>query len=117
YAAPQATTPVTLTNIHVGDGFAAAGVSIANGAANDGFSEKLDAAFGTLSGVSTNAGTIGLLGPGTTDNSSLTVNLTASTATAGLKTGTAAVDFVSNGQGTSGLGTTSAGSQTVTVNG
>lgn len=90
-------------------------LSIQNTAPNNGFSEKLDAGFGTLAGVTTNSGSISLLGPQATDTSTMVVGL--STATAGGKTGSAEVNFWTNGQGTSGLAPLQLASQTVSLTG
>jgi len=112
------TTPVNLGNVHVGDTFATSALSIQNTAANDGFSEKLDALFvGTTGLANTNGGSISLLAPQSTDNSSMVVRMGGNTATAGAKSGTVTVDLVSNGAGTSGLGTTDLGTQIITVTG
>src|SRR5262249_549461 len=117
YADPSVTSNVNLGNAHVGGSFASsAALTIANNAANDNFSEKLNASFGTLTGgVPTTSGTISLLGPTAGDNTSLTVN--ASTATAGAISGTAHVQLVSDGNGTSGLGQTNLPDQIVNVTG
>ncbi|MCE9632065.1 MAG: autotransporter-associated beta strand repeat-containing protein [Planctomycetia bacterium] len=78
------------------------------------FSEKLDAAFGALTGgATTNSGSFSQLVAGDTNSSSMTVGL--GSLTAGTKSGGVQVNFTSNGQGTSGLGTASIGSQTVSL--
>jgi len=116
------TTPVTLTNVHVGGTFGTSALSIQNTQTNaDSYSEKLDASFGSLTGSASTSGSISLLTPQGID-SSMTVGLggSANTATAGLKTGSVVVNLLSNGDGTSGLSTSSLaanGSQTITVNG
>ncbi|MGZ4984164.1 MAG: choice-of-anchor D domain-containing protein, partial [Chthoniobacterales bacterium] len=81
----------------------------------DGFSEKLDAAFGTPTGNATASGAVSLLGPGSSDNSSLIVGL--NTSAAGTRSGSVPLNLTSNGSGTSGLGTTTLTSQTVNVSG
>ncbi len=113
------TTPVNVGNIHVGDSFGTQTLTVQNTAVNDAFSEKLNASFSTITGdASHNSATISLLNPGGSNNSSLSVGLAgANTATAGAKSGTVAVDFVTDGTGTSGLGLTPLASQTLTVNG
>ncbi|MBI1336121.1 MAG: hypothetical protein GC164_04060 [Phycisphaera sp.] len=116
-AANTITTPVSLGIVHVGDTFSSSVISVLNNVLNDGYSEKLDAAFGTLTGAAaTNGGSISLLGASLTDNTSMTVTLN-DTATAGAKSGTALVSLNSNGSGTSGYGTTALTGQIITVNG
>ena len=111
----ESPNPVTVVNQHVG-GTASQALTITNTAANDGFSEKLDASFGANSGsVTNNGGTISLLGPTAGNSSSLSVGV--DTSSAGHKTGSATVNYVSDGTGTSGLGLTAAGSSVVTVSG
>jgi autotransporter-associated beta strand protein len=90
-------------------------LSLQNTAPNGGFSEKLDVRFGTLSGVTTNSGSISLLTPQATDGASMVVGF--STATAGAKTGSADVNFWTDGQGTSGLAPLQLASQTVSLTG
>jgi hypothetical protein len=112
-------TTIDLGTIRVGESFGTQGLTIQNTAANDGFSEKLNAAFGTLTGsASTNGVNISLLAPGST-STAMVVGLggSANTGTAGAKTGTATVAFVSDGTGTSGLGTTGLSSQVLNISG
>ncbi|MEO7997573.1 MAG: choice-of-anchor D domain-containing protein, partial [Gemmatimonadaceae bacterium] len=114
-AVGNTTTPLNLGNTRVG-GALSGNLNVSNTAPNNTFSEKLDAAFGANGGgVSNNGGAISLLAAGSSNNSSMGVSL--GTATSGAKTGTATVNYTSNGAGTSGLGTIGAGSQTVNVNG
>ncbi len=88
-------------------------LSISNTAPNNGFSEKLDATFGTPFGdATTSGGPISLLAAGGT-STALSVGL--DSATAGGKSGSVQVDFASNGAGTSGLGTLSLAPQTVNL--
>jgi fibronectin-binding autotransporter adhesin len=88
-------------------------LSISNTAAVGSYSEKLDAAFGSLTGeATTNAVSISLLAAGGT-STAMSVGLPS--ATAGNKTGAVQIGFTSNGDGTSGLGTASLGSQTVSL--
>ena len=117
FASPSAHTPepVNFGNRHVGDIAPSQALTLANTAANDTFSERLNAAFGTLTGGVTASGSFNLLAPGATDSTSLAVGF--STATVGNKGGTAIILLTSDGTGTSGLGTTALASQTVTVNG
>jgi autotransporter-associated beta strand protein len=87
---------------------------ITNTAAAGSYSEKLDAAFGSLTGAATtNSGSVSLLAAQVTDAASMAVGL--STATAGSKSGSAQVTFASNGQGTSGLAPLALESQTVSL--
>jgi autotransporter-associated beta strand protein len=113
-------SPVDLGIVHVGDSFGTQTVSVQNTAANDGFSEKVDAHFGALSGAATNnGGSINLLAPGAKDSSSLVVGLggSAHTSAAGAVVGSATVNFLSDGTGTSGLGTTTLAPQSVSIAG
>jgi fibronectin-binding autotransporter adhesin len=90
-------------------------LSITNTAPNDGFSEKLDTSFGSVAGgASTNAGSISLLAAGGT-STAMSVGL--GSLTAGGKSGTVQVNFTSNGNGTSGLGTLPLAPQTVNLTG
>jgi hypothetical protein len=84
---------------------------ITNTAAPGGFTERLDASFGSLSSLATtNSGSISLLAAGST-STAMVVYL--STAAAGLASGTAQVSFTSNGDGTSGLAPLALTPQTV----
>ena len=120
YAAPSAHTPepVNLGNIRVGGSFGTQALSVTNTAANDGYSEKLNAAIGSPTGAASANGSFSLLGAGSTNSSGLVVGLgNANTATAGLKSGKATISFVSDGAGTSRLGQTPLASQDVQVSG
>ena len=114
-AASNATpNPVSFTNRHVGD-VATQALIISNTAANDGFSEKLNANMsGATAGV-TASGSFTLLGAGATNSASLTVGI--DTSTAGHKAGTATINLASDGTGTSGFSAVSIGTQTVNVSG
>jgi hypothetical protein len=108
--------PINFGNFHVGDTAPSQLLSITNSAANDGFSEKLDASIGgATAGVTTNSGAFSLLAPQATNSSNLAVGL--DTTSAGAKSGTATITLTSDGSGTSGLGTTGLGTQTVNVTG
>jgi hypothetical protein len=111
YANPAPHAPVDFGIVHVGDVLQRA-LSITNTVANDGFSERLNASLDP-SGDVTGDGSITALAPGATDNTSLVVSI--NTATAGSKSGTAVLSFVSNGTGTSGLPDTVLPGQTVNV--
>jgi len=55
--------------VHVGDAIAPLGVSVRNTATADGFSERLDASFGTAtSGINTSGAGINNLGARATNN-------------------------------------------------
>ena len=115
-AAPNAIgSPVTFSgNYHVGDTVPAQALTLTNDAANDGFSEHLDAAFNGSTGGATGTGTISLLAPEDANTTSLLVGL--NTSTVGAKSGTVTVGLTSNGAGTSSLGTTALAPQVITVN-
>ena len=112
------TTPLNVNfgNVRVLTG-ASQTLTIQNQAANDGFSEKLNASFGTPTGtgVTTNGGSVSLLAAQGSDAASMAVGI--DTASAGVKSGTVAVNYQSDGTGTSGLAAIGAGSQTVNVSG
>lgn len=107
-------SPVTLPNIHVGESFGTSALAINNTATNDGFSEGLNAVTASLTGdASATGGVTNVIGSST----GISVGLgNASSATAGVKTGTVEVVLTSNGSN-SGLANTAVGSQTVTVSG
>jgi len=106
-------TPLDLGAYRVGDLAAAVGLSITNTAADDGFSEHLNASVEALSAGFVSAGTVDLLAPQT--NSTGAITLAVDTATAGNQLGTATVAFVSDGAGTSELGQTARGSTEVAL--
>jgi len=118
-AANPITTPVTLTNIHVGGTFGTTNLTISNTAPAGSYTEGLNAGFGTgIGSVSTNSGTFSNLAAGSTNNSSLTVGLggSSNSGAAGVVTGTQAILLVSNGT-ISGLANTSLATQNVAVSG
>ena len=111
------TSPLTVNfgNVHVGAGPSQT-LTIQNLAANDGYSEKLNASFGTTTGAATNnSGVVGLLAAGGSNNANMAVGL--DTSSAGAKSGTVAVNYQSDGSGTSGLSAIGAGGQTVIITG
>ena len=117
-AAPSAHTPdpINFGIVHVNDTAPSQPLTIGNTAATDGFSEKLNATIGGVTGgVTTNGGSITRLAPGATDSTSLSVGI--GTLTAGSKNGTAIISLTSDGTGTSGLGLTPLTAQTVHVTG
>ena len=117
-AANSITTPISLGNVHVGGTFGTSALSINNTATADGYSEGLDAAFGSLTGAaSTNGGSISLLAAGGADSTSMTVGLGGAQGTAGSISGSVLVNLTSDGSGTSGLGTTGLSGQTVVLSG
>jgi autotransporter-associated beta strand protein len=88
-------------------------LAIANAAPGGSFSEKLDVAFGSLSGAaSTNGGSISLLTAGGT-SSAMSVGLASTTA--GAQSGSVQLTFASNGDGTSGLAPLALDPQTVSL--
>ena len=117
YANPTAHTPepVNFGNFHVGAPAPSQSLSITNNVPADGFSEALNASIGGATGGVTASGSFGLLAPGATNNTALSVGI--STATAGSKNGTATITLTSDGTGSSGLGTTALTAQTVNVTG
>jgi hypothetical protein len=118
YAAPSAHSPepVAFGNIHVGATAPTQLLTLSNQAANDGFSESLNASIGgATGGVTTNGGSFNALAPGSSNGSSLSVGI--STASAGSKNGSATISLNSNGTGSSALGLTALTPQTVTVTG
>ncbi len=113
-ASAVAPNPVTFGIVHVGD-TASHGLTIANNAATGGFSEALDAGFGSL-GTGINAsGTISLLAAGASNSTSLAVGL--NTGSAGAISGTAIITLASDGTTIDGLGTTNLAAETVTLSG
>jgi len=114
------TTPVNLTNVHVGGTFGTSVLTLTNTAASGSYSEKLDAAFtGTTGQATNNSGTVSLLAAQASDTTSLIVGLggSSNTGTSGNKSGTVTVGLTSNGSGTSGLGTTALSAQVISVSG
>lgn len=108
-------TPINFGSVRTG-ALAQQTLTVANTAAADGYSEKLDAAFGASSGSAvTTAGSIAGLAAGSNDASSMGVTL--ATATAGAKSGTVTLDYVSSGTGTSGLASIGAGGQSIAFSG
>ncbi|MCB1687956.1 MAG: choice-of-anchor D domain-containing protein [Halioglobus sp.] len=91
-------------------------LDIQNIAANDGFSERLDAIFkagGTTGDATNNGGSIDLLAAGSSNNSAMAVGI--DTSSIGSKTGQVVVAFNSNGSGTSELGITGLPDQAIGV--
>ncbi|MEI6334324.1 MAG: choice-of-anchor D domain-containing protein, partial [Methylococcaceae bacterium] len=99
---------------HVGDSVSQT-LTVSNTETADGYSEKLDASFGTATGAITSSGVASLIAAGSSNSSTMSVGI--DTATAGAKSGNVDVNFNSNGTGTSGLATISNRSQNVSVSG
>ena len=118
--ASGSTADVTVANTRVGVG-STANLGVTNTAPAGSYTEVLNASFGGSSGAvnSTSGSITGGLGSGVaggaTNNSAMQVGI--DTSTAGAKTGTVTLNYVSNGTGTSGLGNTNVGSQTIDVSG
>ena len=114
-AAGSATpSPVVLANQRVG-GTATQALNVTNSAPTGAFTEGLNASFGANTGNATNNGaSIGLLAGGASSGS---MAVGVNTATAGARSGTVTLNYISDGSGTSGLGQTAVGSQTITVSG
>ncbi len=112
-AAPSVTpNPVNFGIIHVGD-VVSQNFTIANTATADGFSESLNASFSSSgSGINT-SGSVNGLAAGATDSSSLAISL--DTSTARFVSDSTFLSLVSDGAGTSGLGTTSLSGAEVAV--
>ena len=113
-ASAAAPNPVDFGNVRIGSA-ATRPLTVANTAANDGFSEKLNASIGGATAGVTATGAFNLLAPQSSNNSALIVGI--DTATAGARAGTATITLASDGTGTSGLGITPLPSQTVAVSG
>lgn len=119
-AAVGATTPApaSLGNTRVG-GMLGQQLTVANTAMGGAFAEDLNATFGANTGdASNNGGSVAGLLAGANDGSSMTASL--DTSTSGAKNGSVTVAYETTGEvnGVSnGLGTASAGEQTVTLTG
>ena len=110
-------TPVVLANQRVG-GSLTQGLTVANTAATGGFSEALNASFGSNGGQAINNG--GAVSNLIAGGSSGAMSVGVSTTTAGAKTGTVTLNYQTDGtgpNGNSGLAAISAGSQTINVSG
>ncbi len=99
---------------HIGD-TAIRALTVTNIATADGFSEYLTAAAGIASAGVIISGSASLVAPGASDSTHLVVGI--DTSTVGFKAGTATVNPVSDGTGSSQLGITSLLSQTIGVSG
>ena len=108
-------TPINFGSIHAGDSFGTQAVTVQNTAPSGAYTETLAAGFGTPPTGFTASGSIAGLAGQATDNTSMTVGI--SDTTAGHKSGTVAVNLTSKAVGGSGLSDTPLPSQTVTVTG
>ena len=106
---------VNLGTVIVGASSLSQALSVTNSAPAGGFSESLNASFGALSGVTTNSGSISLLAAGATNASAMTVGL--ATGSVGNLSGSAQINFQTDGQGTSGLTAAALEPQTVNIYG
>ena len=114
-ATGSATSPVSLGNVRINTALSG-NLSVTNAAANDGFSENLDAAISaTTPDITGSGGSVTGLAAGLTNSTGLSVTLGSSSA--GAKSGTATVQFQSDGTGIDGGAPVDNGSQTVTVTG
>ena len=107
---------VNLGKARVGGSFSGSGaVTVTNAtAANNGFTEGLNATQGAYSGVTVGGSNVSNLA-GASSSTSLTVGL--SSATSGAKSGTTTISLSSSGTNSGGYADTSLGSQTVGVSG
>lgn len=107
---------LTLNSIREGSAFGLFSLDVKNGQLADGFSEKLDFAVGMVSGGAVATGGGSLLAAGSVSGGALSVGLAGGTyGLAGKQSGRIAVNFTSDGMGTSNLGTIAAGSQTLNI--
>ena len=113
-ASGSTTGTVSFGATHVGDSVSQT-LTVRNTATTDGYSEKLDASFGDVTGTGVATSDAANLIAAGSDNSDLSVGI--DTATAGAKSGSVEVNFNSNGTETSGLATISNGKQNVIVSG
>ncbi|MGD1031904.1 MAG: choice-of-anchor D domain-containing protein, partial [Opitutaceae bacterium] len=114
-SANSISTPINFGNFHVGATESTA-LGISNTAAvNPTYTETLAASVSGTTGSANSAGSISGLVAGAGPSTAISVGL--NTGTAGALTGTATVGFSSQAVNGSGLGTTSLGSQILTING
>ena len=109
-ASPQLDTPSVVLAARRGDASPTAGVGVTN-VSPDAYTEGLNASIGTASAGFSASGAIGNLAAGGSDAATLRVGL--DTSTAGATSGSASVDFVSTGAGTTGAADLSVGSAIV----
>jgi len=111
------TSSVSLGKVRVGGTFSTSALSISNTAALSSYSEGLNAAVGSTTGVATASGSISNLA-GASSSTALSVGLggSANTATSGAKSGNVVIGLESNGTN-SGLTALGLNSQTIGVSG
>ena len=114
-AANTLSTPISFGSIHAGSSFGTQTVAVQNTAPSGEYTEGLAAGFGTPSSGITATGSIAGLAGGASDNASMVVGI--SDTTAGHKSGTVAVNLTSKAVGGSGLSDTALTAQTVTLTG
>ena len=105
---------INLGNVHV-SGVLNQALTITNAATADGFSEILDASIGNATTGITASGAFTNLAAGTSNTAAIVVGV--DTGSAGARSGTATLTLISDGTGIDTLGTTSLGTQSVTVTG
>ncbi len=112
------TTSINLGAVHANGSFGTQALSIGNTLGSSTYNETLAAQLANASGVSASGTSITVVA-GAAADTSLALGLTASTATAGHKSGTVDVQFTSDAVNGSGLGNTAltALNKTVTVSG
>ena len=103
---------INLGYLHLGAS-ALSGVTVMNTAASGGYSESLDATVTNASAYISSSGTLNLLAA-TSSANNLGVGM-ANLGAAGFQSGLATINFVSDGSGSSNLGTTAAGTASVYV--
>ncbi|MEF8724116.1 MAG: choice-of-anchor D domain-containing protein [Candidatus Accumulibacter delftensis] len=113
-ASPATPNPVNFGALRI-NSTAEQTLSITNTATDDGFSEKLNASISSNAAPVTASGAFNLLAAQATNGSALRVGI--DTSSAGAKSGSATIALVSDGDGTSDLGTTNLAPQTVNVSG
>jgi len=110
-----APSPVVVANQRMG-GTATQALTLTNTAPAGAFTEGLNASFGANVGRATNTGgSITLLAGGASNATSMVVGV--DTASAGAKSGSVTLNYISDGTGTSGLSAIAAGSQVINVSG
>jgi hypothetical protein len=113
-SATMTSNTITLANHHVGDTDTTL-LTVTNGAPAGNYSEALDAGFGNTTGAAIAAGSFSGLAAGSSNSSSLTLGLLATTA--GAISGSVVLTPTSDGNGIDGLGTTTLGTQVITLSG
>ena len=112
-ASGSTTGTVSFGATHVGDSVSQT-LTVRNAAPTDGYSEKLDAGFGTATGDISTSGVASLIAAGSNSNA---MSVGIDTTNADAKSGNVDVNFSFDGTRTSSLATISNGSQNVSVSG